>query len=90
MAQLLFTTLRVIKDIHASVSLLVVRVMEPDKDEWRKFRWLLQYLRRTMYMPLIFRADSLNVIKWWVDDLYAVQVDIRGYNGTIMSLGCGS
>ena len=43
-----------------------------------------------MYMLLIFRADSLNVIKWWVDVLYAVHGDMRGHNGTSMSILCGS
>ena len=41
-------------------------------------------------MPLILRADSLNLIKWWVDALYAVHGDMRGHNGATVSLGCGS
>ena len=41
-------------------------------------------------MPLILRSYRINVIKWWVDALYAVHGDIRGHNGATMSLGCGS
>ena len=69
---------------------MVVSVMEPDKDDWRKFLWLLQYLHGTIHMPIILRADNLNLIQWWVDDFYVVYGDIRGHNGATMSLGCGS
>ena len=90
MSKLLFKTLKVIKDIHISADLLVVKVMEPDKYDCHKFRWLLQYLRGTMYMPLILRDDSINVIKWWVDDFYEMHGYMRGHNGATMSLGCRS
>ena len=40
-------------------------------------------------MPHILRADSLNMIKWWVDDLYAVHEDTRGHNGASISIVCG-
>ena len=82
--------MRVIKEIHTSIAFLAVRVMEPDEDNWRKLRRLLQYLRGTIYMPFILRDDSLNVIKWWVDSLYVVHGDMRNHNGAIVSLGCWS
>ena len=90
MAQILFKTLRVRKYIHPYIDFLAVRVMEPDEDDWHKLRRLLKYLRGTICMPLILRADSLNVIKWWVDALYALHGDMRGHNGAITSLGCRS
>ena len=40
-------------------------------------------------MLLILRSDSINVIKWWVDALYAVHGDMRGHNVTIVSLDAG-
>ena len=43
-----------------------------------------------MYMPLILRADRLNVIKWWVDDLYEVHRDLKFHNGATVPLGCRS
>ena len=41
-------------------------------------------------MPLILRADSLTIIKWWVDESYAEHPDMKGNTGDTMSLGIGS
>ena len=40
-------------------------------------------------MPHILRADSLSVIKWWVDDVYEVHGEMKGHNGASMSIVCG-
>ena len=40
-------------------------------------------------MPLILRAYSLNVIKWWIDVSYAVYGDMRAPTGAIIFLGIG-
>jgi hypothetical protein len=62
-AQLLFASSRSRKDIQTAVSFLTTRVKHPDEDEWRKLKRLLRYIRGTIYMPLMLRADSLNIIK---------------------------
>jgi hypothetical protein len=41
-------------------------------------------------LPLILRADRLNIIKWWVDASFATHDDCRGHTGATMSLGKGS
>jgi hypothetical protein len=41
-------------------------------------------------MPLILKANSLIVIKWWVDALCATHGDCRGHTRATMSLGRGS
>ena len=41
-------------------------------------------------MPLILRYESLNIIKWWVNEFYSVHGDMRGHTGATMSLGRGS
>jgi hypothetical protein len=66
-AQLLFATTRAKKDIQHTVAFLTTRVKSPDKDDWMKLEQLLKYIRGTIYMPLILKADSLNIVKWWVD-----------------------
>ena len=38
-------------------------------------------------MPLTLRADSLNVIKWWVSTSYDTYGDMRGHTEANMSLG---
>jgi hypothetical protein len=43
-----------------------------------------------VYMPLILRVESLNIIKWWVDASFATHGDCKGHTGATMSLGRGS
>ena len=38
-------------------------------------------------LPLILRADVVNVLKWWVDASYAAHDDMRGHTGGTMSMG---
>ena len=61
----------------------------PNEDNWKKLLRLMQYLRNTTDMPLTLRADGTNIIKWWVDGLYAVHPDMRSQTGGTMSLGKG-
>jgi hypothetical protein len=89
-AQLLFASSRARKDIQLAVSFLTTTVEQPDEDDWNKLKQLLKYIRGTIYMPLILRADSLSIIKWWVDASYTTYGDFRGHTGAMMSLGRGS
>ena len=89
-AQLLFAMPWARNNIQTAVAFLTTRVQAPDQDDWRKLRRLLQYLRGVIQMPLILRADSLNVIKWWVDASNAMHGDMRGHTGAEMLLRCGS
>jgi hypothetical protein len=41
-------------------------------------------------LPLILRADRLNIIKWWFDASFATHDDCRGHTGATMSLVKGS
>jgi hypothetical protein len=74
-AQLLFATTRVRKDIQHTVAFITMRVKSPDEDDWMKLKRLLKYIRGTIYMPLILKADSLNIVKWWSDASYATHGD---------------
>jgi hypothetical protein len=89
-AQLLFTSSRAHKDIQLAVSFRTTRVKHPYEDDWNKLKRLLEYIHGTIYMPLILRADSLSIIKWWVVASYATHGDCRGHTGAMMSLGRGS
>jgi hypothetical protein len=55
-----------------------------------KLKRLLKYIRGTIYMPLILKADSLNIVKWWVDASYAPHGDCKGHTGATISMGTGS
>jgi hypothetical protein len=74
-AQLLFASSRAHKDIQCAVAFLTTRVKTPDEDDWGKLKRLLRYIRSTIYMPLILRADGLNIVKWWVDASFATHKD---------------
>jgi hypothetical protein len=89
-AQLLFASARARKYIQSGVAFLTTRVRNPDEDDWSKLKRLLRYIRCTIHLPLILRADSLNVIKWWVDASFATHDNCRGHTGATMSLGRGS
>ena len=65
--QLLFTRFRCRKGAQTTIYFLTMRVRNSDEDDWNKPRRLLGYLKRTMKLPLILRADGVNVLKWWVD-----------------------
>ena len=67
MAQLLFTGIRCRKDVQTAISFLTKRARKPDEDNWKKLRRLLGYLKRTIKLALIIRAEGVNVLKWWVD-----------------------
>ena len=59
----------------------------PDEEDWKKLRRLLGYLKWTIELPQILRADGVNVLKWWVDASYAAHDDMRGHNGGTMPMG---
>ena len=66
MAQLLFTGVQYRKDSQTYISLLRTRVRNPDEDDRKKLRRLLRYLKQTIKLSLILRADGVKIIKLWV------------------------
>ena len=89
-AQLLFLCMRARPDIQTLVSFLTTRVKEPDEDDWGKLRHGLMYLKGTLHMKRYMGAESLCIIKWWVDASYGVHWDSKGHTGAIMSMGKGA
>jgi hypothetical protein len=77
-AQLLFDSDRSRKYIQPAVAFLTTRIRTPDEDDWLKLKRLMRYTRSTIHMLLILRADSLNVIKWWVSASFATHYNCRG------------
>ncbi len=61
----------------------------PDKDDWGKVNRVLSYLKGTLHMPLILSADSLTLLRWWVDAAYTVHKNCWGHTGAEMSFGQG-
>ena len=58
-----------------------------NEDDWKKPRKLLGYLKRMIKLPLILRANGVNVLKWWVEASYAAHDKIWGHTGGTVSMG---
>eukprot|EP00956_Cyclotella_meneghiniana_P039839 scaffold180856_cov40-Cyclotella_meneghiniana.AAC.4 len=69
-AQLLFVSTRVRRDIQTAVAFLTTRVKRPDEDDWGKLKRVLKYLKGTLHMKLVLSVDELGIIRWWVDASY--------------------
>ena len=86
-AKLLFQYQRAQPDIQTAMAFLCMPVKNPDIDDHKKLGRVMCYLRNTVDMPLTLEANKLYVIKWWVDALYAVHLDMRSHTGGTLSLG---
>ena len=89
-AQLLFVSSRVRRDIQTAVAFLTTRVKKPDEDDWGKLKRVMKYLKGTMFMKLKLSVENLGLIQWWVDASYNVHDDCKGQTGAMMSLGRGA
>mgnify|MGYP000055058244 CR=1 FL=1 len=88
-AKCLFLTKRARPDIATAVAFLTTRVKSSDEDDWKKLTRMIRYLRGSLDLPLILRADSVPVPKWWVDGSHATHPNMRGHSVGCMSLGKG-
>ena len=50
---------------------------------------LLQYLRTTIDLDLVIRADSLEAFKTYIDVAYGVHMDMKSHTGGAMTFGRG-
>jgi hypothetical protein len=89
-AKALFLCKRGRPDIQTAVAFLCTRVKEPDVDDNKKLKRMIQYLRATRGLVLTLEANNLQVVKWWVDASFAVHPDMRSHTGGVMSLGKGA
>ncbi len=88
-AKLLYVTQRARVDILLAIAFLCTRVANPDVQDWKKLKRVLQYLRGTMDDVMRLGADSLFEMKTWVDASYAVHPDMKSHTGGCISFGIG-
>ena len=86
-AKCLFLTKRARPDIATAVAFLTTRIKSSNEDDWKKLTRMIHYLRGSIELPVILRADSVPVPKWWVDGSHATHHNMRGRSGGCMSLG---
>jgi len=88
-AKLLYVTQRARVDILLAIAFLCTRVADPDVQDWKKLKRVLQYLRGTLDDVMRLGADSLFEMKTWVDASYAVHPDMKSHTGGCISFGIG-
>ena len=72
-------------DIALVVAVLSGRVREPNADDLRKLRRLVDYLEGTKNLYLVLNAEGeLSVFKWYVDASFATHPDFRSHTGGLM------
>jgi hypothetical protein len=86
----LFLSKRGRPDIHPTIAALCTRVKDPTEADWSKLLRLMKFLNGTVNDVLTLKADSINVIKWYVDAAFAVHPDFRSHSGAVMSFGSGA
>ena len=85
----LFVSKRGRPDIQPAIAGLCTRVKEPDESDWSKLVRLMKFLNKTRKRVLTLHADSLHVIKWYVDASFAVHPDFKSHTGAVMTMGQG-
>ena len=89
-SQLMFTSTRCRKDIQKEVAFEIIHLKSPDENDWKKLHQLLPFVKCIIWLPLIWSADNLNIIKWWVYAYYTEHDGMCGHTGANTSLGRGS
>ena len=69
-----------------TVSMLTSRVREPNEDDWKKARRLVQYLCNTKHLHLVLRWDGTKIARWHVDAAFAVHKDFKSHSGGMVML----
>jgi hypothetical protein len=89
-AKALFACKRARPDIHPPTTLLCTRVKSPLESDWKKLVRMLEYINGTREDVLRLSAESLHVIKWYVDASFAVHPDFKSHTGATMTFGNGA
>ena len=77
-------------DLHPRNAVLCTRVRSPTEDNWSKLMQLLCYCNWTHNNKLILQADNLQVVKGYVDALFAVHPNFKSHTGVVMMYGSGA
>ena len=86
----LFLSKRARPDIHPTIAILCTRVKEPTEADAQKLLRMMKYLNGTKKLVLNLSAESLSVVKWYVDASFAVHPDFKSHTGAVMTMGKGA
>ena len=79
--RLIFVMSRYRKDIKMDIIFLCIQLRRPNEDDLGNLVRFLIYIRCTLYMLLILRADILSVIKWWDNASFAAHPYCKVHTG---------
>ena len=86
----LFVSKRARLDIHPTITVLAGRVRCPKESDWKDCVRMMQYLYCTKTLHKTPSAESLKVMKWFIDASFAVHPDFKSHTGSIMTMGEGA
>ena len=89
-ARLFYAGKRARPDIQLAISFLYTRVKSPDVDDMNKLKRVLEYIRTTIFIPLVLGWDKTGNLVWSIDVSFAVQMDMKSQTGFGLSLGLGA
>jgi hypothetical protein len=89
-ARLLFAAKRARPDIQVAIAYLCTRVKSPTDSDYIKLTRVIQYLRGTIFIPLVLGWDGSGKLLWSVDASFAVHKDMRSHTGALLTMGQGA
>ena len=60
-----------------------------DEDDWGKLKRVLKYLQVIKQLKLTIQPMHLDVLKWYVNAMYAMHDECKGHTGALVTLGQG-
>ena len=65
-------------------------VNSPNKQDYKKLRRVINYLKETVHLPLVIGANNSGTLTWNINASFAVYLDCKSYTGACLTLGHGS
>ena len=89
-ARLLYAVKCARPDIQVAFAYLCTRVRELTEEDYMKLTRVIQYLRATVYLPLVIGWDDSGTLLWSIDASFAVHNDIRSHTDAMLTFGKGA
>lgn len=77
-------------DIQLSTGFHCARVKAPSVQDLGKLIWLLGYLSRIRFIPLIIEIDDEGNVYIYIDQAHIVHADRKGHSGLYIIIGKGA
>ena len=74
-----------------AVAFLTTGMKPPNNDDQKKLSQLMKYKQKeTKYLPLILEDDDTGVLKWYIDESFAIHNAMISHTGINLTLGKGT